>query len=455
MASKKPTTMLKRAAASAYLGSVIEYYDFFVYSVCAALVFKDVFFSNLPPLIGTLASLATFTTGYLARPLGGIVFGHFGDRLGRKRMLVLTMIIMGLSSTAIGLLPTYETAGVIAPILLILIRVLQGFALGGEWGGAVLMSAEHTTVNRGFWASFTNAGGPTGTLTSSLVVTVTMAVMGVEEFIAWGWRLPFLVSVVLLIVGMIVRSKVSESPEFLRAKDRSPKPGIPIIATLKNQPLTLLLSIGVGLSAFMFQGLLTTYSVAYGVQIGVDRQTILNGLSVASLFAIFGILAWSRLSDKLGRRPLVIWGAVLIAVWGFVLFPLIDTKNGLLITLGMVVGQGIIHPMIYGPMAVLYSELFDTEHRYTGASLVYQIAGIGAGISPVLFASIMSGSATGSTIPLSIVLAVVAVISILCIVRLGETKSRSLSARISTSDADDHRASADDTAASKSEGTPA
>jgi MFS family permease len=432
MASTKSPSMLKRAAASAYLGSVIEYYDFFVYSVCAALVFKDVFFSNLPPLVGTLASLATFTTGYLARPIGGIVFGHFGDRLGRKRMLVLTMMIMGVSSTAIGLLPTYETAGVIAPILLIVIRLLQGFALGGEWGGAVLMSAEHTTKNRGFWASFTNAGGPTGTLTSSLVVTLTMAIMGVEEFIAWGWRLPFLISIVLLIVGIVVRSKVSESPEFLRASQRPAPKSIPIIATLRKQPVTLLFSVGVGLSAFMFQGLLTTYSVAYGVQIGVERQTILNGLSVASFFAIFGILGWSRLSDAIGRRPMVISGAVLIAVWGFVLFPLIDTKSGLLITIGMVVGQGIIHPMIYGPLAGLYSELFDTEHRYTGASLGYQIAGIGAGISPVIFAAIMSSNEGTSTVPLSIVLAVFALISVFCVVRLGETKSRSLSERLST-----------------------
>ncbi|QUL78508.1 MFS transporter [Brevibacterium sp. SMBL_HHYL_HB1] len=432
MASTKSPSMLKRAAASAYLGSVIEYYDFFVYSVCAALVFKDVFFSNLPPLVGTLASLATFTTGYLARPIGGIVFGHFGDRLGRKRMLVLTMMIMGVSSTAIGLLPTYETAGVIAPILLIVIRLLQGFALGGEWGGAVLMSAEHTTKNRGFWASFTNAGGPTGTLTSSLVVTLTMAIMGVEEFIAWGWRLPFLISIVLLIVGIVVRAKVSESPEFLRASQRPAPKSIPIIATLRKQPVTLLFSVGVGLSAFMFQGLLTTYSVAYGVQIGVERQTILTGLSVASFFAIFGILGWSRLSDAIGRRPMVISGAVLIAVWGFVLFPLIDTKSGLLITIGMVVGQGIIHPMIYGPLAGLYSELFDTEHRYTGASLGYQIAGIGAGISPVLFAAIMSSNEGTSTVPLSIVLAVFALISVFCVVRLGETKSRSLSERLST-----------------------
>lgn len=427
MASTKSPSMLKRAAASAYLGSVIEYYDFFVYSVCAALVFKDVFFSNLPPLVGTLASLATFTTGYLARPIGGIVFGHFGDRLGRKRMLVLSMFAIGIASTAIGLLPTYDQAGVIAPILLIIIRVIQGIAIGGEWGGAMLMSAEHSTKNRGFWASFTSAGAPTGQLVSALVIAGTLSVMGPESFIAWGWRLPFLASIVLLIVGIIVRSAVAESPEFLRAKDRSPKTGIPIIATIRRQPITLLLSIGVGLSAFMFQGLLTTYSVAYGVQVGVEQQTILNALSFSSFFAIFGIILWSRLSDAIGRRPLVIAGAVFIAVWGFALFPLIDTKSGLIITIGMVIGQGIIHPMIYGPLAGLYSELFDTEHRYTGASLGYQIAGIGAGISPVLFAAIMSANGGSTTVPLSLVLVLVAAVSILCILRLGETKSRSLS----------------------------
>jgi MFS family permease len=427
MASTTSPSMLKRAAASAYLGSVIEYYDFFVYSVCAALVFKDVFFSDLPPLVGTLASLATFTTGYLARPLGGIIFGHFGDKLGRKRMLVVSMFAIGIASTAIGLLPTYDQAGVIAPILLIIIRVIQGIAIGGEWGGAMLMSAEHSTKNRGFWASFTSAGAPTGQLVSALVIAGTLSVMGAEAFIAWGWRLPFLASIVLLIVGIIVRSAVAESPEFLRAKDRSPKTGIPIIATIRRQPITLLLSIGVGLSAFMFQGLLTTYSVAYGVQIGVEQQTILNALSFSSFFAIFGIILWSRLSDVVGRRPLVIAGAVFIAVWGFALFPLIETKSGLIITIGMVVGQGIIHPMIYGPLAGLYSELFDTEHRYTGASLGYQIAGIGAGISPVLFAAIMSGNGGTTTVPLSLVLALVAAVSIACILRLGETRSRSLS----------------------------
>ena len=423
----KSTPMLKRAAASAYLGSVIEYYDFFVYSVCAALVFKDVFFSNLTPAVGTLASLATFATGYLARPLGGIIFGHFGDKLGRKRMLVVSMFAIGIASTAIGLLPTYDQAGLIAPVLLILIRVIQGVAIGGEWGGAMLMSAEHATKNRGFWASFTSAGAPTGQLVSALVIAGTLAAMGPDTFIAWGWRLPFLASVLLLIIGVIVRSAVDESPEFLAAKKRTPKRGIPIIATLRKQPLTLVLAVGVGLSAFMFQGLLTTYSIAYGVQIGIERQTILNALSFSSFFAIFGIIGWSRLSDTVGRRPSSSPEPCSSPSGASHSSPCWRRRTDSIITIGMVIGQGIIHPMIYGPLAGLYSELFDTEHRYTGASLGYQIAGIGAGISPVLFAAIMSSTESASTIPLSIVLLAVAAISILCIWRLGETKSRTLS----------------------------
>lgn len=423
----KDPAMLRRAAASSFLGSVIEYYDFFVYATCAAVVFKDVFFSNMSPLAGTLASLATFAAGYLARPLGGVVFGHYGDRLGRKKMLVLTMSIMGIASALIGVLPTYSTAGVIAPILLVLLRVVQGIALGGEWGGAVLMSAEHADSRRGFWASFTNAGAPTGTLTSTVVITSTIAIVGNEAFVEWGWRLPFLFSLLLLVLGLVVRAKVDESPEFVAASERAPDTGIPLLRVLKEQPKTLLLSAGVGLGAFVFQGALTTYAIAYGVQSGVPRQEILNALTISSFLSIFGIIGWSALSDKVGRLPMVIAGSVGIIGWGFALFPLIGSKSFPLIVLAMVVGQAIIHPMVYGPLAGLYTELFSTEYRYTGASLGYQLAGIGAGISPVLFAEIMRSNGGTSTLGLSAVIALTAVLSIVCIAKLGETKNRRLS----------------------------
>ncbi|MGU3437884.1 MFS transporter [Actinomycetes bacterium M1A6_2h] len=426
--------MVRRAAASSFIGSVIEYYDFFVYATCAAVVFKDVFFTNMTPLLGTLASLATFAAGYLARPFGGVVFGHFGDRLGRKKMLVLTMMIMGIASTLVGVLPSYETAGYVAPVLLVLLRVVQGVALGGEWGGAVLMTAEHADSRRGFWASFTNAGAPTGTLTSTLVITATIAAVGNDAFVDWGWRIPFLLSLLLLVVGLVIRSKVEESPEFVVAEDRVAKKEIPLLRVLKTQPRTLVLSIGVGLGAFIFQGTLTTYCIAYGVQIGVPRQSILNALTISSFFSIFGIIGWSALSDKIGRMPMVIAGSVGIAAWGFALFPLIGTQSFPMIVLALVVGQAVIHPMVYGPLAGLYTELFDTEYRYTGASLGYQIAGIGAGISPVLFAAIYSANGGTSTVLLSVVIAAVAVLSILCIVALGETKDRALS-KVTTTDA--------------------
>ncbi|MGF7122316.1 MFS transporter [Rhodococcus sp. AG1013] len=425
-AAKDPT-MLKRAAASSFLGSVIEYFDFFVYATCAAVVFKDVFFSNMAPLVGTLASLATFAAGYLARPLGGIVFGHFGDRLGRKKMLVMTMSIMGIASALIGVLPTYATAGVIAPILLVLLRVVQGIALGGEWGGAVLMSAEHADSRRGFWASFTNAGAPTGTLTSTIVITSTIAIVGNDAFVEWGWRLPFLFSLLLLVIGLVVRAKVDESPEFVAARERTPTAGVPLLRVFKDQPKTLLLSVGVGLGAFVFQGALTTYSIAFGVQSGVPRQEILNALTISSFLSIFGIIGWSALSDKIGRLPMVVAGSVGIIAWGFALFPLIGSKSFPLIVLAMVVGQAIVHPMVYGPLAGLYTELFSTEYRYTGASLGYQLAGLGAGISPVLFAEIMRSNGGTSTVALSVVIAVTSGLSIVCIAKLGETKNRRLS----------------------------
>ncbi|MGO4202696.1 MFS transporter [Rhodococcus sp. TAF43] len=444
-AAKDPA-MLKRAAASSFLGSVIEYFDFFVYATCAAVVFKDVFFSNMSPLAGTLASLATFAAGYLARPFGGVIFGHYGDRLGRKRMLVLTMSIMGIASALIGVLPTYATAGAIAPILLVLLRVVQGIALGGEWGGAVLMSAEHADSRRGFWASFTNAGAPTGTLISTVVITSTIAILGNDAFVEWGWRLPFLFSLLLLVLGLVVRAKVDESPEFIAATDRAPDTGIPLLRLLKAQPKVLFLSVGVGLGAFVFQGALTTYSIAYGVQSGVPRQEILNALTISSFLSIFGIIGWSALSDKIGRRPMVIAGSVGIIAWGFALFPLIGSKSFPLIVLAMVVGQAIVHPMVYGPLAGLYTELFSTEYRYTGASLGYQLAGIGAGVSPVLFAEIMRSNGGTSTLGLSAVIALTALVSIACIIKLGETKNRRLS-RVASDGADTQSVAADVSAA--------
>ncbi|TMR97168.1 MHS family MFS transporter [Nonomuraea basaltis] len=422
---------LRRAVASSFIGSVIEYYDFLLYATASAVVFSKVFFSNLDPLVATVASLGTFATGYLARPIGGVVFGHFGDRLGRKRMLVMTMVLMGVASFLIGVLPTYEQAGVLAPIALVLLRIVQGVAVGGEWGGAVLMSAEHATghatARRGLWASFTNAGAPFGMVLSTGALSGTAAVLGNDAFLAWGWRVPFLISIVLLAIGLFVRTRVEETPVFSAAlKEKVSR--APLMDVLRDQPRTLLLGVGVGLAAFVAQGTLTTFLIAYGVQSGFERQTVLNGLTLSSGLAVVGILGWSALSDRVGRRPVVITGALIMAVYAFVLFPLVDSGSAALLTIALILGQSIIHPLMYGPLAALYTELFSTRSRYTGASLGYQLAGLGAGLAPVLFAQIMASSGGGGTFIVSAVIAAACLLAVACTLALKETSRGDLTA---------------------------
>jgi MFS family permease len=422
MTGPRSRTQLRRAVLSSYLGSVIEYYDFLLYATASAVVFNRVFFSSLDPLVGTVASFGTLATGYLARPLGGVLFGHFGDRLGRKRMLVLTMALMGVASVLIGLLPTYAQVGALAPVLLVVLRIAQGVAVGGEWGGAVLMSAEHATSRRGLWASFTNAGAPSGMVLSTLVLALAASSTGEEQFLAWGWRIPFLLSAVLLAIGLFVRAKVEETPVFTASAGRPERP--PLLEVLARHPRPLLLSVGVGFGAFVAQGTLTVFVISYAVQAGFPRPTVLNALTVSSVCAVAGIIGFSALSDRLGRRPVVLAGAIAMAVWSFLIFPLIDSGSTLLLALAVIVGQGVVHAAMYGPLAALYSELFPTRSRYTGASLGYQVAGIGAGLAPVVFAAVLSGSA--STVPVSAIIAVCCLVSVGCILALGETSRTDL-----------------------------
>ncbi|PXY35454.1 MFS transporter [Prauserella flavalba] len=420
--SPRSASQLRRAVLSSYLGSVIEYYDFLLYATAAAVVFDRVFFSSLDPVVGTIASLGTFTTGYLARPLGGVIFGHFGDLLGRKRMLVITMTMMGVASTLIGLLPTYAQIGVWAPILLVVLRVLQGIAVGGEWGGAVLMSAEHATTRRGLWASFTNAGAPSGMVVSTLALTFAANVTTGEQFLSWGWRVPFLLSVVLLAIGLFVRLKVEETPVFAETSGRTKRGSPPLLEVLRRHPRNLLLSVGVGFGAFVAQGTLTTYVISYAVGHGFERQTVLNALTVSSVGAVLGVVGYSALSDRVGRRPVVLGGAIATAGVGFLLFPMIDTGSAAMLTLAVVLGQSVTHPAMYGPLAALYTELFGTRTRYTGASLGYQLAGLGAGIGPVVFAS-MAGA---GTVAVSAVIGACCLLTVVCVLVVGETHTASL-----------------------------
>jgi MFS family permease len=419
-------TQLRRAVLSSYLGSVIEYYDFLLYATASAVVFNQVFFSNLDPVVGTVASFGTLATGYFARPLGGLLFGHFGDRVGRKQMLVLSMTIMGVGSTLIGLLPTNAQIGVWAPILLVLLRVLQGVAIGGEWSGAVLMSAEHATSRRGLWASFTGAGAPSGMVLSTLVLALCASISGEEGFLVWGWRIPFILSIALLAVGLFVRLRVAETPVFREAAAAGGPSRPPVLEVLRNHPRNLLLSIGVGFGAFVAQGTLTVFVISYAVEVGFPRPEVLNALTLSSVVAIFGTLFFSHLSDRFGRRPLVLAGAIGMTLWAFALFPLIDSGSGFLLIVSVVVGQGIVHACWYGPLGALYSELFSTRTRYTGSALGYQIAGIGAGIGPLIFASLLAGG--GGTFAVSVAIAACCVLSIACTLALRETSSVDLAA---------------------------
>ncbi|MET8578384.1 MFS transporter [Streptomyces sp. NPDC005012] len=420
------STQLRRAVTSSFLGSVVEYYDFLLYATASAVVFAEVFFSDLDPLAGTVASFGTLATGYVARPLGGVLFGHYGDRLGRRNMLVLSMALMGVASFLIGVLPTHASAGSLAPIALVVLRVVQGVAVGGEWGGAVLMSAEHARERRGLWASFTNAGAPCGMALSTVAMSATAAAVGEEAFLAWGWRIPFLLSVVLLALGLFVRLRVTETPVFTAAASEEAPRRPPLVDVLRNHPRVLLLGVGVGLSAFVVQGTLTTFIISYAIRAGFGRETVLHALTVSSTLAVLGILGWSAASDRFGRRPVVAAGAVAVGAYAFVLFPLVDSGSTALLVVAVVVGQSVLHPMMYGPLAALYAELFTTRSRYTGASLGYQLAGLGAGFAPLLFAE--AQALGGGTTAISLVIAAFCALTVVCVLALGETSRNELAA---------------------------
>ncbi|WP_432117818.1 MFS transporter [Streptomyces sp. bgisy032] len=414
-------------AVSGLLGTAVEFYDFLVYGTVAALVFGDLFFPQADPAVGTVAAFGTFAAGYLARPLGGIVFGHFGDRIGRKSMMLLTMVLMGCGSFLIGLLPTYDAIGVWAPVLLVALRVVQGIAIGGEWGGAMLMVVEHAEhtqgSRRGLWSSFTQLGAPLGSVLSAGVVTL-VAGLPDEEFRSWGWRVPFLLSIVLLGVGLFVRLKVAESPLFARAV-RKPADRPPILEVLRR-PKPVLLAACVGIGAFTAQSLLTSFMISYAVGEGYTRPQVLTAVTVASCVALAVLPAASALSDRVGRRPVVLAGAIASAALAFPVLALVDSGSPGLLILALALGHGVAQSTMYGPLGALLSEMFGTRVRYTGASLGYQGATlIGAGFSPLIAGSLLASYGGGST-PVSLLLCAGAGITAITVWRLRETHTDAL-----------------------------
>jgi len=431
--------------ASSYLGSTIEYYDFLLYATAAAVVFPKVFFSGADEWVGVVAAYGTFAAGYVARPLGSIIFGHFGDRLGRKNMLIVSMLVMGIASTLIGLVPGAAVAGAWGAVMLVILRVCQGIAVGGEWGGAALMALEHSeSGKRGFAASFVNAGAPTGAVLGTLVMGAFAALPN-EQFLAWGWRVPFLLSFVLLGIGMFVRLKVSESPIFKAALEqeqaereqaerdntRRTVPGnaparreIPLLQVLRR-PKTLIFTMLAGAAGFALQVVLATFSVTYAVSKGADRQGVLYAFAAASFVSIAFVIMGGRLSDKLGRRPVMIGGLVLFILYLTPMFQLLSSNNIGLIFVAFAIGL-MIHSTLFGPLAAFVSEQFGTTSRYTGASLGYQLATLlGAGFTPGIVAQIFKDSGQ-DTAAVVWYLAIMSVVSIVFILLTREPKNNDL-----------------------------
>ncbi|MEU7556165.1 MFS transporter [Streptomyces sp. NPDC044571] len=424
---------IRRIVAASLIGTTIEWYDFFLYGTAAALVFNKLFFPTGDPLTGTLIAFITYAIGFLARPLGGVVFGHFGDKVGRKKLLVVSLVMMGGATFAMGLLPTYAVMGVGAPVLLTVLRLVQGFALGGEWGGAVLIVSEHGgDRHRGFWASWPQSGAPGGNLLATGVLALLAAVQSDAAFLAWGWRIPFLLSGVLVVVGLWIRLSVSESPVFLAAQTkaraeaaRGVREKAPVVQVLRRNRAQVLTAMGTRFGENISYYVLTSFLLVYvTAHLGLPKSTALNAVLIGSAVHFVAIPAWGALSDRIGRRPVTLIGSVGMALWAFGFFALVDSQSFPVITAAVTAGL-LLHGAMYGPQAAFISEMFDTEVRYSGASMGSQLASIIAGApAPVIAVELLKDY--HSSVPVSVYLSAAALVTTLTVVLARETRGRDL-----------------------------
>ncbi|HTJ35361.1 MAG TPA: MFS transporter [Dactylosporangium sp.] len=397
----------KRVVLAALVGTSLEWYDFFLYGSAAALVFGKLFFPSFASVTATLLAFATYAVGFVARPLGGIVFGHFGDRVGRKGVLVVTLVLMGGATFAIGLLPTYATWGAAAPMLLVALRFLQGLGLGGEWGGAVVMTMEHGgDAKRGLNASWPQVGVPAGNLLAAGVLWVLNATLSDATFLSWGWRVPFLLSGVLVGVGLWIRVGVAESPRFAEVEGVSATARMPLVEVLARHPRSLLVAmaarVGTDVAFYTFTLYVLTYVTG---TVKLPRDYALSAVLVGSAVQLGLIPLFGALSDRVGRRPVYAAGAIVAALWAFAFFPLLDTGNRGAIVLAVVVAL-VAHAAMYGPQAAFVAEQFSTRLRYSGASMGYQIAGIfGGALAPIIAVKLVAATGTALSVSLYVLAA--------------------------------------------------
>jgi metabolite-proton symporter len=428
-AAEQEKTPIIRVVMASLVGTTIEWYDFFLYGSAAALVFNKLFFPDYDPLTGTLLAFATYALGFVARPVGGIVFGHYGDRVGRKRLLMISLILMGVATTLIGLLPTYAQIGVWAPIALITLRLVQGFAVGGEWGGAVLLAAEHgDAARRGFWASWPQAGVPAGSLLAAGALALLDAFQSEADFLAWGWRVPFLASAVLVLVGWWIRNSVDESRTFeeeLAAAEAPPK--VPAAEVFRERPRALVTGAGLRVGENISYYIITAFSLTYLTEVAAEsRGLALQAVLVGAVVHFFAIPSFALLSDRIGRRRIYAFGGFGLAAFAFAFFPMLSSGSAAAIFAAVTIAL-VLHGAMYGPQAAFIAELFPTRIRYSGASIAYQLTSIVAGsLAPIIALALYQR--TGSVLPVAIYVAVACAISGIAALMARETRGMELAA---------------------------
>jgi MFS family permease len=433
-AQQSPDTMkqssLRRVVTASMAGTVVEWYEFFLYATAATLVFNLIMFPpSDDPYAPIIAALTTYAVGFIARPLGGIVFGHFGDKYGRKKLLQLAIILVGVATFLMGCLPTFDQIGYWAVALLLFLRFAQGFAVGGEWGGAVLLVSEHSPDRtRGFWASFPQAAVPLGNLLATVVLLVLSNTLSPEAFLSWGWRVAFWLSVVIVAVGYYIRTRVTDAPIFLDVQkkvEQGKHLRYGVVEVIKRYPRGVLTAMGLRFAENIMYYLVVTFSIVYlRTALEMDVAAILSFLVIAHVVHMIVIPLIGGLADRIGRKPVYLVGTIGAAAWGFIAFPMFDTRNPAIIVAAICLGL-FIHAFMYAPQPAIMSEMFPTRMRYSGVSLGYQVTSIVAGsLAPIIATALLS--ATGSYVPVAVYLAIAAGVTLIAVISMRETKGASL-----------------------------